>query len=431
MRALPLIIASLLLDLVYLLVFLLLVPWLLFLIVVRGRGVGSLAERLGSVPIAPPTRPRVWFHAVSVGEVEAALPLIKMLEAERPDLEVVISTTTTTAHRVAVEKGEGRAVFLFPLDFGVCVRRTLRRVRPTLLVLVELELWPNLILNCRARRVPVVVANGRISASGFSRMKKVALLLRPFARRVDRYLVQNSEYGDRLQALGVAAEAVTVTGNLKFDRAPIADPGAVRERFEIDHAYARGGLRWIAGCTHPGEEAIVLDAHERLRAVYPDLTLILAPRHVERGGEIETSVVARGFSVARWSAGPAATADVLIVDEVGRLAQLYACADVAFVGGSLIPRGGHNVLEPVLAGTPATHGPFTSNFKEVVGLLTPGGATVEVADSEQLAATVGAWLGDPGARRAHAERGTQLLEAHRGVARRTAKEMAAFLPMAQ
>lgn len=436
MRAIPLLLASVLLDLLYLVVFLLLIPWLLFLILVKGRGVGSLAERLGSVPMAPPTRPRIWFHAVSVGEFEAALPLIEALEARRPDLEVVISTTTTTAHGVAVKKGGGRPVFLFPLDFGVCVRRTLKRVRPSMLVLVDLELWPNLILNCRARGLPVVVANGRVSASGHARMRKVAWLLRPFVRRIDRYLVQNEEYAERLLSLGVGAESVRVTGNLKFDRPAVPEPAETRARFEKAWGYAAGGNRWIAGCTHSDEEHILLEVHRSLREQHPDLSLIIAPRHVERAAEVAERARDYEFSVAFSTVGEfgaieadhGAPPDVLVVNEVGRLAELYACADVAFVGGSLIPRGGHNVLEPVAAGTPTTHGPFTANFRDVVNLLAAGGATVEVANGDALLATIDGWLRAPEARLQRGALGVELLAAHRGVAERTIEEMAPLLP---
>lgn len=418
-------------DLVYLVLLLLVSPWLLYLILWKKRGVGSLAERLGAAPRRPGGPSRFWFHAVSVGEFEAALPLIHALGDLAPQAEIVISTTTTTAQRLARDRCPDHPVFLFPIDLGPCVRRTLRRLQPTVLVLMELELWPNLILNCRLAGIPVTIANGRVSTRGFARMQKVRFLLRPFFRRIDRILVQNDEYSDRLRQLGVAPEKIGVAGNLKFDRPPVDDPAGSRQEFEARWQYG-GGLRWIAGCTHPGEEQIALDVHRRLREHYPDLSLILAPRHVERAGEVLELARAQGFMASLYEerSGPASepttSPDVIVVNVIGVLLPLYASSDVAFVGGSLVPRGGHNLLEPILAGTPALHGPYTSNFREIVDLLRSGEVSREVENGDGLYQEARNWLQDAPLRQGLADRGRDLLARHRGVAQRSVNEILAL-----
>ncbi|MEE8141479.1 MAG: 3-deoxy-D-manno-octulosonic acid transferase [Planctomycetota bacterium] len=416
-------------DLVYLLLLVGLVPWLLYLVLVRRRGIGKLSERLGFPDLEIPQQPRIWIHAVSVGELEAAQPLLTALRERRPDVELVISTTTTTAQKLAKSRYAHHAVFLFPFDLGFCVRRSLARVRPQMLILMELELWPNLILNTYSQGVPVLIANGRISEGGFKRMWTFRRWLGPFLRCVRRYLVQNDEYRARLERLGVPDRRLQVTGNLKLDRAPLEKTDQIRGAFNKQWGYPEKVLRWIAGCTHDGEEPLILEAHRALREQFPGLFLILAPRYVERCPELARLARKAGFSVALTSEGPitgSPAPDVLLVDEVGKLANLYACADVAFVGGSLVPRGGHNILEPALASTPALHGPYTANFREMVELLTGGGATLEVT-AETLEKNLAAWLADPEQRRSRVQHGLQLLTHHRGVAERSVREIVSLL----
>lgn len=418
---------SLVLDLAYSIALIVLVPWLLFLWLGRRRGLGSLSERLGASPRLDAGRRRVWLHAVSVGELEVALSLVTELQAADPELDVVVSTTTTTAQQVARRRRPDLTVFLLPVDLGVCTRRSLRRVSPTVLVLVELELWPNLVLNAKARGVPIVVVNGRISERGHRRMRRVRFALTPFLRRVDRWLVQNSEYAARLRDLGVDAGRIREVGNLKFDRAPLPDTGTCRCDFERTWGYPPGAVRWIAGCTHPGEEAMVLDVHRDLQAKFPELTLLIAPRHVERASEVVEASAQRGFTVGRSSRPPdgaeGGAPGVVVVDETGLLLRLYACADVAFVGGSLVPRGGHNVLEPLLAGTPVVHGPEMANFREVVERFEGSGALRQVPNAAELGAEVGRLLGDSVERANRVRGGHATLEQHRGAARVTTAEI--------
>ncbi len=423
--------ASLLLDLGYLLLLPILLPWILYLVAVRRRGLGSLRERLGYHALSPlPSGPRIWIHCVSVGELEAALPLIRELEAGAPHPEVAVTVTTEQAYRLARERLGARPLSYFPIDFGCCVRRVIARLRPALVVSMELELWPNLVLNLAASAVPFVVANGRVSERGARRMRRARFLLSPFLGRVSRFLAQSEEHRARLEALGVRAERLEVTGNLKFDRDEAADPAAARAELEGEFGLEPGGRRWIAGCTHAGEEEMLVAVHRRLAAALPGLGLILAPRHVERAAEVERVVRSAGLRARLASRGAPpgeAPAEVVILDVTGQLARLYAAADAAFVGGSLVPRGGHNLLEPVLAGTPVVHGPHTENFAEIAALLRDGGASREIAREEELEATLHAWLESPAERRARVERGRALVAPHRGAAARSAARILALI----
>ncbi|MFN0059823.1 MAG: 3-deoxy-D-manno-octulosonic acid transferase [Planctomycetota bacterium] len=426
---------SLVIDLAYLLMApFVIVPWLLLLVVKRRRGVGSLRERLGYLSLPPAAKPRIWLHAVSVGEFEAAWPLIQELTANLPRYELVVSTTTTSAYALARRRVDPSRVFLYPLDFGFAVRRSLRAVRPQLVVLLELELWPNFLLNAAADGVPIVVANGRVSARGFRRMRHARLLVRSMVRRVRQFFAQTDEYRDRLLALGVPGDRIVVNGNLKFDRPPLADRDERRRVFEARCGFPPQSRRWIAGSTHAGEEEIVLAVHHELRAEFADLSLILAPRHHERAAVLVDECARRGFSVARYSAtgspagaGAPGAPQVVVVDGMGELAGLYACADAAFVGGSLVPVGGHNVLEAIAAGVATAHGPHMGNFAVERRLCAEAGAAVEVASGSDLRAQVAGWLREPARARAQALRGESLLAAHRGAAASTVRALRTLL----
>lgn len=421
---------SLLIDLVYLILLpFVALPFLFYLLVVRRRRLGGLRDRFGGVrvPALPSDRTRVWFHTVSVGEFEAAWPLLDRLRSERPDLDLVVSSTTATGHEVAVRRMGAERVFYFPLDFGYCMRRTLRRVSPGLMVLVELEIWPNHLLSCAIREVPVLVVNGRVSARGFRRMNRFRGFFGPLFRTVRLLSAQSDEYAERMIALGASPDRVVVDGNLKFDReAPAEDSGVARTRF-VEH---RGGQAdavryWIAGSTHPGEEAAVLRVHAQLTRRDPQLRLILAPRHIERSAVVLREVEAAGFSVAPLR--EARAAEVVLVDEMGQLATLYGVAEVAFVGGSLVPIGGHNILEPVTAGTPVAHGPHMHNFRQEVQLLGTAGATQQVESEEELVEVLGKWLEDPSECERRRRLGSKLIAEQRGAVDRAVKRIASVL----
>ena len=384
---------GLLLDLLYLPAIFLCLPWLAYLVVVKRRGVGALKERLGGWSLPPPRGRRIWIHCVSVGELQAVGPLLEELARAEDETEFVLSVTTTTAREIARARYPDIPTFLYPVDVSLCVRRVLGRVQPSALVLIELEVWPQMVLLARAREIPIVVVNGRISDRSFPRLRRVRWLARPIFSRLTEVHARDRVCSERFVALGVPSAHVFTLGNLKLDRAPLEDPGAVRRRYETQFGYSTGALRWVAGCTHPGEETVVLQVHRALRARFPELTLLLAPRHVERSDAVIALVAEQGFTVVSAgevldrepSRAPTRTPapEVVVLDRTGRLAELYSVGDAAFVGGSLIERGGHNILEPVLAAVATYHGPCMANFRELVEWLDGGGGD-GIGDGREL-----------------------------------------------
>ena len=420
---------GLLFDLLLLPVLLLVLPWLLFLIIGRRRGVGAFLERLGRWRIAPKTRERIWIHCVSVGELNLVGPLIDELRATRPGSEILLSVTTTTARELAASRYPDLVTHLYPLDFSFAVRRVLQKVQPDLLVLVELELWPQMIFEATAREIPLVVVNGRISDRSFPRLQKLGGLVRPLFRRLTAVLARDAQTADRFRALGTPADRVSTPGDLKLDRPIRTDGAATRASFEQTWG-GMGAPRWVAGCTHPGEEESLFSAHRALQETWPRLSLLIAPRHLERVPAVVAAAESFGFRVGRTSTPPsippAEGVDVIVLDQVGHLAALYAVGDVAFVGGSLIERGGHNLLEPVAAGVATIHGPHVDNFRELAQLLGDRGVTKTVERSTLEAQVRAAWE-EPTERDAAVARGRELLEESSGAAAATADYLARLL----
>ena len=387
----------------------------------HGKYRAGIGERLGRYLLPDLSARPVWLHAVSVGEVVAAAPLARALRADRPARPLLVSTVTDTGRAMARERiPEAAATVFFPLDFAFAVRRALAAVAPHAVLLAETEIWPNFLRACRLRRVPVAVVNGRISPRSFRRYRLVRGPLARVLADIACFGMQTARDAERIVALGAPPDRVHVTGNLKFDAlaggGAEACPGAVRRDLGLDEE--RPVL--VAGSTHRGEEAGVLDAFAALRMGKPDLALVLAPRHPERCGEVEGLLRERCLMFARRSAGPVPPGiDVLLVDAVGELGRLYAAADVVFVGGSLVPVGGHNILEPAAAGVPVIVGPHLENFAEIAGAFAEAGAMVTVRDAGGLAAAAGELLDRPGRARDLAARARGVVEAHRGATRRT------------
>ena len=353
----------------------------------RRAGYGrNLAQRLGRLGHGLPPEPRCWIHAVSVGEAAAAVPLVEGIRRRWPELGIVVTTITPTGARIVAERLAGTAVHrYFPIDLPGPVGRALDAARPRFFIAIETELWPNFLRALARRRVPAMIANGRISDRSFRRYHWVRGLMRRVLADVAVFAMQTEEDARRIIALGAPRERVVVTGNLKSDLLPEASPDDARWRERL--GFGADARLWIAGSTHRGEEALVLDAFAQARARCPQLALILAPRHPERTGEVEALIRERGLGAVRRSRlpGDAAPGAVVILDTVGELAALYALAEVVFVGGSLVPVGGHNVLEPAMRGKPVLTGPHTSNFREGVELLQRSGGGLVVKDGADLA----------------------------------------------
>jgi 3-deoxy-D-manno-octulosonic-acid transferase len=357
-----------------------------FLVRRRRAGYGRhLGQRLGRIGEGLPLEPRGWIHAVSVGESAVAVPLVEGIRQRWPELSIVVSTITPTGARIVAERLAGRAVHrYFPVDLPGPVRRALDAARPRFFIAIETELWPNFLRALAARRIPAMIANGRISDRSFRRYHRVRWLMRRVLADVSVFAMQSEEDARRIVALGAPPERVVVTGNLKSDLLPEAsDDEAWRQRLGL----GPGNRLWIAGSTHRGEEALALDAFVHAKARFPGLALLLAPRHPERAGEVEELIRARGLVAVRRSRLPqdAARGTIVILDTVGELAQLYALAEIVFVGGSLVPIGGHNMLEPAMRGKPVLFGPHTSNFREGAELLQMSGGGLVVKDGDELA----------------------------------------------
>ncbi|MBN1421837.1 MAG: 3-deoxy-D-manno-octulosonic acid transferase [Planctomycetes bacterium] len=381
----------------------------------HGRlAIGHLRERFGASPRLVP--PGIWIHAVSVGEVGAAEPLVRAIERAIPGLPIAISTTTETGRAVAAKRLAPRPVFHWPLDFGFAVRRALRRTRPRALVLIELELWPNMLLAARAARVPVIIANGRITERSVPGLSRVARAVPALVDAVAACAARDADSADRFARIGISPDRIRVLGNLKFDApTPASGSAPVRERL----GWPADAIVWVAGSTHPGEEEAILDAFVRLRADAPRLRLVIAPRHVERAAGLADAIAGRGLSAASWTRGGAGEM-VGLVDTVGELDSLYGAADVVFVGGSLIPRGGHNLLEPARWGKPVVFGPSFENFVEIAEILLAADAALRLDGPAALEAAVRGLVADPGARERLGRRALEAIGRHQGAADRHA-----------
>ncbi len=413
--------------------FLLSAPWWTFRMLTTGRYRQGLAGRLGILPARlraiPPVQDVLWVHAVSVGEVLAATGLVRDLRQRLPGWTVAISTTTVTGNAVARERFPDLPVFFFPLDLRFAVRRALGALHPRMLVLVESELWPRLLHECARAGVPVVVVNARMSDRSFRRALRFRAVWRLALRRVTVFLAQGSETADRLRQLGASAERVQVTGNLKFDlRAPATTPMVDRLRRRMPE----GARVLVCGSTLEGEEHLLVEAWKALIGRVPGALMVLAPRHPERFPGVERLLRQTGLPVLRASdllttvSEPLPAGGVVLLDTIGDLAAVYSISAAAFVGGSLVPAGGHNPLEPACFGVPVTMGRSTFNFREIVEAMQARDA-IQVVDAEHLLHALGqALAGDP-AMVALGERGRAVFEANAGATARTVQELLRLL----
>ncbi len=400
----------------------------------RGRKLPAYrerwTERLGFVPDGGQRRV-VWIHAVSVGETIAAAPLVRRLQALRPDLPLLVTTTTPTGSaQVRKLFGEHVQHSYFPYDLPGAVARFLRRTRPCLLLVMETELWPNTFHACRLRGIPVIIANARLSERSARGYRRFQALSEEALSDVTAIAAQSEADAERFRALGAGEERVRVLGNLKFDIKPSTeqvDAGrALRERIGPQRPV------WIAGSTHAGEEALLLEAHGALRRTHPDLLLILVPRHPERFDAVAGLCLATGLPCARRSGSelPNATTAVYLGDTLGELTLLYAAADIAFVGGSFSATGGHNPLEPAALSIPVITGPSTFNFSNVYEQLLAAQAARRVADVAELTALIEHWLDNPEELRTVGRNARAVVNANRGSLDRLLTLVAEHLPTA-
>ena len=388
-----------------------------FLLLTRGaRALRVLPHRLALRP--PAAHPNsCWLHAVSVGEVGVAETLAGALPE---DLPLLVTTVTPTGQERAIARlGARAAVTFLPFELGGSVRRFFRHFEPEALILVEGDLWPLVLRESQRRDLPIVVVNGRISDRSFRRMSRLRPWLSPLLEPVSKFCVQTPADRDRLVALGVPGDRIRITGNIKFDSAA---PEPIPELEDRVRTMAGSRPILIAGSTMPGEEPILLDAYEKLLAPRP--LLMLAPRHPERWDEVERLLQSRNLpSIRRTQIAKQAGEDVILLDSLGELASIYSLGSSAFIGGTLVPTGGHNPLEPARLGIPVIAGPSMHNFQEISDKFETQGAWQRVANAEDLARVWASWAGNPEIAIEVGIRGQNLIEANRGALRQTLEEL--------
>ena len=402
-------------------------PWWIFRLCTTAKYRDGLLERLGFIRSlkSQSNRPLIWIHAVSVGEVLAVSRLTKILDGALPGHFIAISTTTRTGQQLARERFGKDRVFYCPLDLPWAVAACLRARKPVMLILAETEFWPNLLHQCFRRNVPIVVVNARISDRSWPRYQRLRSLWKPFLSQLTAVLAQSQLDADRLAALGIPQERVTVAGNLKFDVEANADSEATKLIAEL-----KGGLRLVvAGSTLDGEESLLLAAWPAVLRTDPELALVLAPRHPERFTAVADLLTKSGFPWRKRSAiGIKALqpGEIVLLDSIGELASAYSLAAVAFVGGSLVAAGGHNPLEPAQFAVPIAMGPYYANFRAIVDQFRSANA-IQIVGPEVLAPAISALLANPRLAAETGSRAQRVFVQQAGATQRTVAQIEAML----
>jgi 3-deoxy-D-manno-octulosonic-acid transferase len=446
-----------LIDVVYIVVLLLASPWLVFKAVRTGKYRAGIAQKLlGAVPQRTSGNLCVWFHAVSVGEVMMLRRVVADLIRCRPDLDIVISTTTNSGMDVALQHFASHSVIYFPLDLSWSVARAIGRIRPDVVVLAELELWPNFIAAAKRSGARLAVINGRMSPRSYRGYSRARFFMRSILAKVDAFAIQTDEFATRFIGAGAPAERVAVTGSVKYDGVETErnNPGTRKLRDLFD--FHRAEIVWVAGSTSDPEEQIVLDAYAQLRSAYPELRLILVPRHKERFDEVVRMVDGRGYDVLRRSqmqadrpairgktaesattqSSPNHRGDpfqgshrpVIVIDTLGELSAVWGLADVAFVGGTFAPRGGQNMIEPAGYGAAVIVGPGVWNFQDTVNHLLACGGIVQVTSPRELTEVMGRLLADRQKRDKLGQAASSFVRTQSGATMRTVELLDQLLP---
>lgn len=408
-------------------------PFWLLKMLRHGKYRAGLSERFGRVPsrLQLPDGPgSIWVHAVSVGEVLAIAGLVQKLRERFPDRRIFISTTTATGQKLARSRFDEHNVFYFPLDFAFAIRPYLRALRPSLIVVAETEFWPNFLRLARASGAQIAIVNARISDRSLPRYYRLRALVRRVLETVSLFLAQSDEDMRRLIAIGAQPARCKVSGNLKFDIAPLAAPPAIVGQLRQSMLVGSAGPVIVCGSTVEGEEPQVLEAFRAVVAAVPNAVLVLAPRHPERFAQAADMVAASGLKWWRrsqWQPSQAVSGGVFLLDSIGELGATYSLADIAFVGGSLAPRGGHNILEPAMYGVATIVGPHTGNFRDIVELFQRAQAVLVAQDARELQATILDLLSDARKRRELGDRAADLLRSQSGATERTLDELSHLL----
>jgi 3-deoxy-D-manno-octulosonic-acid transferase len=404
-----------------------------------GKYRKGFGQRFGMIPAEVLTgiggSPRIWVHAVSVGEVTAAAPIIDSLREQLPTASIVLSTTTETGRGMARRiVAEANAFLYYPLDIYFVVRKVIDEVRPDIFVLVETEIWPNFIRHCRYRGIKVVMTNGRLSPRSFRKYALTRFFWKRILDVVDEVGVISETDGERFRFLGVPGNRLHVLGNAKYDSLAAKSTPAVQEEISLRLNIKPGERVFVAGSTHEGEEAIIFGVYGELLKTWPDFKLIIVPRHIERAQAVLAVADKAGFKdriTMTEIAGGKKRRDerVIVVDVIGELFKVYSLATVVFCGGSIVPRGGQNILEAAAWGKVVFYGPFMDDFQAEEAMLEEAGTGIQVRDGAELLAGIVKALADPEELAVKGERGRRMIKANMGASHRYAELIKAHLPL--
>ena len=401
-------------------------PYWLLQMTHHGKYREGLRERLGNLPAhlrSLPDQPTIWIHAVSVGEVLAVSGLIAKLHQDLPANRMFVSTTTATGQKLAKKLFGAENVFYFPLDFAFAIRPYLEALKPALIVIAETEFWPNFLRLTHRQGARIAIVNARISDRSWPGYRRFRPILRRVLRDVDVFLCQSEQDRLRLIDIGAPSERVQVSGNLKFD-VPLPPPPPIVASLKNAIQTSGAGPVLVFGSTVQDEERLLLQAFQNVLASHPRAVMILAPRHPERFSEVASLLEELGIQFWRrslWNGDPI-SGGVLLIDTIGELASLYALADIAFVGGSLVPRGGHNIIEPAQHGVPIVVGNHTENFRDIVGMFQSRDA-IRIVGPAELPLVLMELISNPEERRALGRRGTEALRSQMGATERTVRAL--------
>lgn len=373
----------------------------------------------------------IWIHAVSVGEVIASMPLYEEIKRNFPSTKIIISTVTPTGNHIARERFKGAsAVIYLPLDISFVTEKVAKIIKPRAVLIAETEIWPNFINSLKKSGAKVVIFNGRVSKRSFKNYAAVRPLLKDILRKVDLYLMQSQSDAEKIISLGAPEERVKVTGNLKYDAALAGGKADERQDLRKKLGLSQGEKLLLAGSTHPGEEEIILRCYKELSGEFPELRLLIAPRHAERSTDISGYAKAFGFGsrfVSKADNSPSRSGEVFILDVMGVLARLYSAGDIIFIGGSLIKKGGQNPLEAAYYSKAVLFGPYMDNFEGIAGALVSARAAVSVESGAELTSCVRVLIRNGDELRAMGERARSALDSNAGVAKRDFESVKAFL----
>jgi len=430
----------LIIDFVYFIYIIIITPYYLFKFLTSRYHRQGLLERFGFVKFPDYDRQKrcIWLHAASVGEINATEVLIKNLRELYPDYEFVISTLTPSAQKLVKEKYPQMKSFFFPIDLSLIVKKVLRQINPALIILIEQELWLNLIRISASKRIPIILLNGRITKHSAGRYRFIKPIISRIWNKISCFCVQNKEYFERFKALGIKSDKIRITGNMKYDSLslpvcrsssvspdvhPDVTSGDTRDKpvnYREMFGFKDDDLVLIAGSTHSPEEEILVDVYSMLKKDIANLRLIIAPRHSFRFDDVEKIIRSKGCECLRRSKLSAGNISgnvnsaIVLLDTLGELSKVYCIADVVFVGGSMIPRGGQSILEPAAAGKPILFGPDMSNFQEMADLLIRENAAVSVADKSALYQQLGRLLKEPAELKKMGQRAAIVISQYQG-----------------